>query len=128
MTTGDKAKRTTVAIGPLSIDGFQMPDGSYRMSITGAAVSVGLTARNAFDFLRSKAAERLLDGGYTCPIFEIEVESAEHVRSRSRINAIPLEVAMTYTQPDALREQVTRLEQQLRNAGLESWQLPQTER
>ena len=54
--SSDKAKRATVAIGPLSVDGFQMPDGSYRMSITGAADSVGLTARNAFAFLRSKAA------------------------------------------------------------------------
>jgi hypothetical protein len=30
--SSDKAKRATVAIGPLSVDGFQMPDGSYRMS------------------------------------------------------------------------------------------------
>lgn len=36
MTTGDKAKRATVAIALLSVDGFQMPDGSYRMSQTSA--------------------------------------------------------------------------------------------
>lgn len=33
-----------------------------------------------------------------------------------------------YAEPDELREQVARLEQQLRDAGLEPWQLPQTER
>jgi hypothetical protein len=54
-TTGDKAKRATVAIGPLSIDGFQMPDGSYRMSLNSASEAVGLLRRNAFEFLRSKA-------------------------------------------------------------------------
>ncbi len=32
MTTNDKAQRAMVQIGPLSVDGFQMPDGSYRMS------------------------------------------------------------------------------------------------
>jgi hypothetical protein len=33
-----------------------------------------------------------------------------------------------YAEPDALREQVAQLEQQLRDAGLEPWQLPPTER
>jgi len=47
MTTNDKAQRATVQIGPLSVDGFQMPDGSYRMSQTQAAESVGLSERNA---------------------------------------------------------------------------------
>jgi hypothetical protein len=33
-----------------------------------------------------------------------------------------------YAEPDDLREQVAQLEQQLRDAGLEPWQLPPTER
>jgi hypothetical protein len=33
-----------------------------------------------------------------------------------------------YAEPDELREQVARLEQQLHNADLEPWQLPLIER
>jgi len=93
MTTGDNAKRATVAIGPLSVDGFQITDSSYRRSITGAADSLGLTARNAF-FLPSKAADRFLCKVYAGSAFGV----------------------------------VARLKQQLRDAGLEPWQLPPTER
>jgi hypothetical protein len=90
--SGDKARRATVAIGPRSVDGFQMLDSSSRMSITGAAESVSSTVSNASDFLRSKAIKSLLGEGYTSQIFEAE--------------------------PDALREQVAQLEHQLRDAGL----------
>ncbi|MGG6242566.1 hypothetical protein ACQ4N7_28475 [Nodosilinea sp. AN01ver1] len=190
-TTGDKAKRATVAIGPLSVDGFQMPDGSYRMSISGTAESVGLTARNAFDFLRSKAAERLLGGGYTGSVSEVEVESApDQARGQTRIQAIPLNIVSkywlwqsyrgnkqafalvdalleeslerrfdaafgversesdrdallvqrlerteadlaalgdAYAELDIRTEREARLEQQLRDAGIEPWQLPEGE-
>ena len=188
MTTNDKAQRATVQIGMLSVDGFQMPDGSYRMSIAGAAEAVGLIRRNAFEFLRSKAAKQLLGEGFTGSISEVEVESSPgQSRGQTRIQAIPLAVVSkywlwqayrgnkpafalvdalleeslerrfdaafgversesdrnallaqrlqhtesalsllgeAYAKPDMLREQVTRLEQQLRNAGLEPWQLP----
>ncbi|MBW4485999.1 MAG: hypothetical protein KME14_26040 [Tildeniella torsiva UHER 1998/13D] len=187
-TTGDKAKRATVAIGPLSVDGFQMPDGSYRMSITGTAESVSLTARNAFDFLRSKAAERLLGEVYTDSVSEVEVESdPDQARGQTRIQAIPLNIVSKYwlwqsyrgnkqafalvdalleetlerrfddafgversesdrnalltqrlqverdaavdalAEPDINVERVARLEQQLRDAGIEPWQLPEVE-
>ena len=102
MTTSDKAKRATVAIGSLSVDGFQMPDGSYRMSQTSAADSVDLRRQNGSDFLRLKDIKSLLGKGSTSQIFEAK--------------------------PDALRERVAGLEQQLHDAGLEPWQLPPTER
>ncbi|MEA5448547.1 hypothetical protein VB780_08230 [Leptolyngbya sp. CCNP1308] len=187
-TTGDKAKRATVAIGTLSVDGFQMPDGSYRMSITGAAESVSLTVSNASDFLRSKAIKALLGNDSTPRISEVEVESNDQLTGQTRIRALPLDVVIVYwnwqshrgnkqalqlcialatetlerrfdaafgversesdrdalltqrlqsdlsalgeayAEPDDLREQVARLEQQLRDAGLEPWQLPQSER
>jgi hypothetical protein len=187
MTTNDKAKRSMVQIGPLSVDGFQMPDGSYRMSITGTAESVGLIRRNAFEFLRSKAAKRLLGDGFTGSIFEIEVESTGQQVGQTRIQAIPLNVVgkywlwqsyrgnkqafalvdalleeslerrfdaafgierseserdallaqrlqadlaalgEAYAEPDLLRMEVEQLRQQLRDAGLEPWQLPKTE-
>ena len=191
-TAGDKAKRATVAIGPLSVDGFQMPDGSYRMSLNSASEAVGLLRRNAFEFLRSKAAKRLLGEGFTGSIFEVEVESApDQVRGQTRIQSIPLNIVSKYwlwqssrgnkqafalvdalleetlerrfdaafgversegdrnalltqrlqqteaalsaavdalAEPDLRTEREARLEQQLRDAGLEPWQLPQTER
>ena len=49
-------------IGSLTVDGFMLPDGSYRMSQTQAAECVGKPARSTFDFLRSKALKRLLSG------------------------------------------------------------------
>lgn len=183
-----KAKRATVAIGPLSADGYQMPNGEYRMSLSSAAQAVGLTPRNAFDFLRSKAAKRLLGEGYTDSVFEVELEpSPDQARGQSRIQAISLTVVSKYwlwqayrgnkqafalvdallqeslerrfdaafgveqsesdrdrtltqriqqlergqeiliealAEPDILREHVIRLEQQLRDNGLEPWELP----
>ena len=188
MTTGNKAKRATVAIGPLSVDGFQMPDGSYRMSQTSAADSVGLGRQNVSDFLRSKAIKSLLGEGYTGQIFEVEVESTAQVRGQARINAIPLEAVVAYwhwqsyrgnkqalqlcmalatetlerrfdaafgverseddrntllaqrlqqtesalsaavdalAEPDLRTEREARLEQQMRDLGVEPWQLPE---
>ncbi len=190
MTTNDKAQRATVQIGPLSVDGFQMPDGSYRMSQTSAADAVGIGRQNVSDFLRSKAIKALLGEGYTGQIFEIEVDSTEQRRGQARINAVPLEVVVAYwhwqshrgnkqalqlcialatetlerrfdsafgversesernailtqrlqqtesalsalgeayAEPDVLRERVARLEQQLRDAGIDPWQLPTEE-
>jgi hypothetical protein len=49
MTDSARATRATVTIGSLMIDG------SYRMSQTQAAECVGLTERNAREFLQSKA-------------------------------------------------------------------------
>ncbi|MBD1914437.1 MULTISPECIES: hypothetical protein [Cyanophyceae] len=192
MTTGDKAKRATVAIGPLSVDGFQMPDGSYRMSITGIAEAIGTSQQNASNFLRSNALKALQTSGYTPQTSEqIEVESEGQIRGQTRITAVPLDITFAfwlyqcsrgnrqaynlvaalgletlerrfdaafgversesdrnallaqrlqqteaylsalgeaYAEPDELREQVARLEQQLHDAGLEPWQLPPNER
>ncbi|MEA5451823.1 hypothetical protein VB780_24820 [Leptolyngbya sp. CCNP1308] len=185
-TTGDKAKRSTVAIGSLSIAGFQMPDGSYRMSQTQAAECIGKPEINARRFLDSRGIKALRGEGYTPDT--IEVDSPEQERGQTRFNALPLDVVSAYwlweaskgnqqaialcyalmaetlerrfdnafgversesdreallaqrlqadlsalgeayAEPDELREQVARLEQQLRDAGLEPWQLPPSER
>ncbi|MEL6383825.1 MAG: hypothetical protein AAFQ89_15495 [Cyanobacteria bacterium J06626_18] len=92
----DRAKRSVVAIGELEIEGFQMPDGSYRMSQTQAAEIVGLSERNARDFLRSSAIKRLLGEGYTPAITEVEIDASEQSRGQSRINALPLEIVTAY--------------------------------
>ncbi len=189
MTTGDKAKRATVTIGALSVDGFQMPDGSYQMSQTQAGESVGLSERNAREFLQSKGFKALMGEGYTPAISDIEVEpDPGQTRGQTRIRGLGLEVVSAYwlwqarrgnkaalalcmalmteslerrfdaafgverseserdlilaqrvqqlergmefleealAEPDILREQVARLEQQLRDNGLEPWEMPQ---
>ncbi len=93
-TGGDKAKRATVAIGSMEVDGFQMPDGSYRMSQTQAAESVGKSQRNAGRFLASKGIKALRGEGYTPDT--IEVESSEQSRGQARFNALPLDVVSAY--------------------------------
>ena len=60
MSKSIKATRATVAIGDLVVDAFQLPDSSYRMSLSQAAECVGKPARGTFDFLESKALKRLL--------------------------------------------------------------------
>jgi hypothetical protein len=99
MTTSDKTKRATVAIGSLSVDGFQMPDGSYRMSQTQAAENVGKLEINARRFLDSRGIKASWGRAYTPDSIEGDL-------------------------PEQGRNQI----QQLRDAGLEPWQLPQTER
>ena len=99
MSESIKATRATVAIGDLIVDGFQLPDGSYRMSQTGAADAVGLSRQNVSDFLRSNAIKTLLGEGYTSPISateQIEIESEDDKRGQSRFNSLPLEIVGAY--------------------------------
>lgn len=97
MADTDRAKRAVIPIGELQVEGFQMPDGSYRMSITSAAVAVGTTQQNATNFLRSKALQSLQGKGYTPQTpEEIEVESTEQSRGQTRIRALPLDLVMFF--------------------------------
>ena len=182
----DKAKRETITISSLEVEGFQMPDGSYRMSQTQAAEIIGKDEINARRFLDSKGIKTLLGKGYTPDT--IEVEPSGQVRGQTRINALPLEVVTAfwiwqcsrgnkpaislvmalatetlerrfdrafgvsrieaeydqrldariqklqddldrlgeaYAEPDLLREENERLREQLRQAGIEPFQLPE---
>lgn len=96
MTETVIATRATITIGPLSVDGFMLPDGSYRMSLSQTADAVGLSPRNAFDFLKSKGIKSLLGKGYTDSVSSIEIESTDQVRGQSRIRGLPLEVVTAY--------------------------------
>lgn len=181
----DKATRQPIKIGAIAVEGFMMPDGSYRMSQTSAAAAVGKDEINARRFLDSTGIKTLLGKGYTPDT--IEVESTEQARGQTRINALPLEVVTAfwvwqcfrgnkqaialvmglatetlerrfdaafgvsrseadynqrlsdrlqqleasleqlgaaYAEPDTLREHIARLEQQLRDNGLQPWELP----
>ena len=65
VTESIRATRADVQIGSLKIDGFMLPDGSYRMSLPQAAECVGKPEINARRFLTSKAIKALLGEGYT---------------------------------------------------------------
>lgn len=93
----DKAKRETIFVGSLEIEGFMMPDGSYRMSQTQAAECIGLGAQNASRFFQSKAFKALRGKESTDHGFEqIEVESSQQATGGTRINAVPLDVVMLF--------------------------------
>ncbi|WP_051050580.1 hypothetical protein [Pseudanabaena sp. PCC 6802] len=92
-TPESKATRATVQIGSLTVDGFMLSDGSYRMSQTQAAKCIGKPEINARRFLESKAIRSLLGEGYTPDTVEIESE-VRQVRGQSRFNALPLEAGV----------------------------------
>ena len=60
MAESVRAVRASVQIGSLIVDGFMLPDGSYRMSLTQADECVGKTAQGISNFLNSKTLKRLL--------------------------------------------------------------------
>ena len=92
-----KAQRTDIAIGSLTVDGFMLPDGSYRMSQAQAAEAVNKPPVNALRFLDSKAIKGLLGKGYTDYTPEqVEIESTGGSRGGTRFNALPLEVITAY--------------------------------
>jgi AraC-like DNA-binding protein len=97
MTESIKATRASVQIGAIEVDGFMLPDGSYRMSQAQVAQAVGKPPVNALRFLESKALKGLLGEGYTDYSPEqIEIEPELGRRGQSRFNALPLEVATAY--------------------------------
>jgi len=95
MTDSVKATRATVILGSLTIDGFMLPDGAYRMSQTQAAECIGKPEINARRFLGSKTIKALLGKDYTPDTVEIESESSQ-LRGQSRFNALPLSVVTAY--------------------------------
>ncbi|HEY9629081.1 MAG TPA: hypothetical protein V6C84_17400 [Coleofasciculaceae cyanobacterium] len=95
MTGSVKAMRATVTLGDLTIDGFMLPDGSYRMSQTQAAECIGKPEINARRFLVSKAIKALLGEGYTPDTIEVESDPSQ-LRGQSRFNALPLTVVTAF--------------------------------
>jgi len=97
MTESIKATRASVQIGAMEVDGFMLPDGSYRMSQAQVAQAVDKPPVNALRFLESKALKSLLGEDYTDYTPEqIEIEPEQSRRGQSRFNALPLEVATAY--------------------------------
>ncbi|NEP56832.1 MAG: hypothetical protein F6K31_07370 [Symploca sp. SIO2G7] len=121
MSESIRATRASVQIGSQQIDGFMLPDGSYRMSLTQTAESVGKPARSTFDFLRSKALKRLLGepGGtfdflpedtvsaissdtYTVEQFLVDI-GAKGSQGQTRIRGVPLEIVILYWHWESFR-------------------------
>lgn len=121
MTDSVRAVRAAVQIGSLTVDGFQLPDGGYRMSLTQAAECVGKPARSTFDFLRSKALKGLLSeaGGtfdflpedtvaalatdtYTVEKFLVDI-GEEGSQGQTRITGVPLEIVILYWHWESFR-------------------------
>ncbi len=93
----DKAKQAPVSIGGIELSGFQMPDGSYRMSQAQAAECVNATPMSASRFLQSKAFKALKGEGYTDNAIEqIAIDSTGQTRGETRINALPLDIVMLF--------------------------------
>ncbi|MBI4781759.1 MAG: hypothetical protein HY785_10555 [Oscillatoriophycideae cyanobacterium NC_groundwater_1537_Pr4_S-0.65um_50_18] len=96
MTDSVKATRAIVTLGSLAIDGFMLPDGSYRMSQAGAAEAIKEPSVYALRFLRSRDSKVLLGEAYTDYTPEsVEVEPSGG-RGQTRINALPLDVVAAY--------------------------------
>ena len=94
MTESQKATRATIKIGSLEVEGFMLPDGSYRMSQAQVAECIGDDAIYARRFLKSRALKALQGGGYTPDTFE--VEPTDQVRGQTRIQGWPLDIVYTY--------------------------------
>lgn len=117
----DKATRTEIQIGTYQVEGFMLPDGSYRMSLSQAAECIGKPARGTFDFLKSKTLKRLLaEGGgtfefldneaiaalssdsYTADQFLVDIGS-DREQGMTRIRGLPLEIVSIYWQWESYR-------------------------
>ncbi|NET34443.1 MAG: hypothetical protein F6K19_20865 [Cyanothece sp. SIO1E1] len=89
-----KATRTEIQIGSITVNGFMLPDGSYRMSQTQAAECVGKPEINTRRFLNSKTIQELVGQDFTPD--SVEIESAPGTPGQSRFNALPLEIVTAY--------------------------------
>ncbi len=94
MTDPTKATRATVRIGNIEIDGFQLPNGSYRMSQTQAADCIGDDPVYARNFLTSKTFKALQDRDYTPETFEVNPEN--QVRGQTRIRGWELDIVYAF--------------------------------
>ncbi len=107
MSESSTATRATIQIGTrvgtLIVDGFMLPDGSYRMSLTQSSGAVGLGPQNASDFLSLKAVKSLLGQGYAVNNSQIELAPRSHTRGRRRFRSMSLEAVSAYWQWQASR-------------------------
>ena len=63
MTDAVNVARATITIGLLSVDGFMLPHGAYRMSQAQMAEAVGLEENSARTLFRLKVYQSLIGKG-----------------------------------------------------------------
>lgn len=95
-----KASRTTIALGDIPIEVFMLPSGVYRLSELQVTEAVDKTSGYVRDFLKGKSPEALPWKDYTAE--KLEIEKDHTGRGSSRINAIPIELAVAYWTKEAV--------------------------
>ncbi len=86
-----KARRTLIQISQeIKLEGYMMPDGSYRLNPTSLARAIGKHRNSLLDFLKGKSTEAQSCQGFS--LLEIEEISVEG--RGNRIKPIPLKVAV----------------------------------
>ncbi len=103
MTEVSIATRATIQIGSLIVDGFRLPDGNYRMSLTQCSGAIGVGPQDATEFLGLKSIKSLLGKGYTVKKSWIELAANTHTRGRNRFRAMSLDAVAAYWQWQAFR-------------------------
>lgn len=89
----DKARRAIVRIGDREVEGYQLPDGSYRFSQSEAARIIGKPEIGSRRFLNSRAIKALLGKDYRPDTFTVERDTRG---GNPQINGLPLEVVSAY--------------------------------
>lgn len=95
-----KATRATIELGDIPLEVFMLPSGKYRLSELQATEAVDKTNGYIRDFLKSKSPEALPWKGYTAE--KIGIEKDHDGRGASRINAIPIELAVAFWVKEAV--------------------------
>ena len=121
MTEPIRATRSLVQIGSLEVDGFMLPDESYRMSLSQAAECVEKPAQGISNFLKSKTLKRLLgeaggisnflqstavntlsDDTYQPETFVVDIGDAGS-QGQTRIRGVHLEIVSLYWHWESFR-------------------------
>jgi hypothetical protein len=120
MTDLVKAARAIVPLGLIEVEGFMLPDDSYRMSLSQGGQCVGKAAQGVSNFLQSKALKSLLGEpggisnflpaptlqslsttGYIPDQFVVDLAGGN--QGQTRIRGIHLEVVTLYWQWESFR-------------------------
>ena len=84
-----KAKKATFKLGSLVLDGYQLPDGSYRMSQTQVCSVIGKADNSVLQFLAGKSPQALPHKGSQS--YKLEAEGVQNY-----ISGVTLEIASAY--------------------------------
>lgn len=105
LVMSDKAKRTTIAISGIEVEGFQLPDGRYAMSQSQPAKAISSDESNVRDFLVSESLKALPDKTYTFGKISIEGNGSSK-RGGSQIKIIPIDIAFDFWLDQAFKGNV----------------------